>query len=712
MQHIEDFVRDLFLKTENLKWLTKTIMDKYLLYSQKNSLNGFQRYIFPDIIRKVRYEINIEEESVKTRTDSRQKLENSIDKKERQHMENFVRDLFSKNNNFDLLNKRNVTEMYLLHSQKDKLNPIQRYIFSCIIVKVYYETATKEESVEASKKQTIHPSAAQEEKSGPQKDGKSNSLGELPEGSKKMQPESLLSETGYRSKVGKTSLDTSDTVTIVPKGKEDVEVTDEKSKFSEFDVSKKESVEGNKKQTINPPAVPEEKSRAPKDNKSNSSSELPVSTQEMQPESLLSRVDSCQKVEDNTSLDANVIVAMELRAERDVEKRRKLFKNVKSTIKDFKGMKQSLPLPRPTKRILSKEILLNKHQNRVKKTNRCRGNKPSHLAGTMKISKHPFANSLQKLTNDKEFKEELPVKTTPLADQSSVKKQQKIVTKRLQTLEEMKPVLEDSNECSILSKSYLTDNDRRPAPYSPPACEKLPDKEDSLISLEEISDSTPTRCCLASKRLAESDSKSMGELTPPMKIKRIISSDPGIKNSSIHMQLFRNHTVDYPPYVVSATEKRRLVIKSDSETWSQIKFIELSSQLTGDGSSTPFVVKKYSQQKNMSLKYVNFIKADGSKKRKTVKTFRITISKMVIWKNRDSDSETESSPVIKEKKTKIKCKKKTSRYKLKAISKAFNLTQKQFLLLTQKEAAKCKTGTVGACISRSPSYATRGHRSL
>ena len=111
----------------------------------------------------------------------------------------------------------------------------------------------------------------------------------------------------------------------------------------------------------------------------------------------------------------------------------------------------------------------------------------------------------------KPIHEESQGKTTSFADQPTEKKQ-KAVTKRLSAFEVLQSVLEDSNDGSLLSQSDLTDDDRASAPRSSPVCENLPDKEDSLIPLEEISDSTPTRRRLASKKLLESDSESMGAL--------------------------------------------------------------------------------------------------------------------------------------------------------------------------------------------------------
>ena len=756
MQYIEDFVHNLFSRAEDVNLLNiRNIKYIYLLHSQKSRLNVFERGIFPDIIRKVRYKIAIEKESgapkdgiinspgelpeiakemqPETRTGSRKKMEDRIEEKEKQHMEDFVRDLFSRTEDFNLLTKRIVMEMYMLHSQKDKLNALQRHIFRGIIMKVFNEFPIEEESVKANKKQTINPPAAQDEKSRATIDG--NSSGE----SSEMQPET---RTGSRKKMEdrieeKEKQHMEDFVRDLFSRTEDFNLLtkrivmemymlhSQKDKlnalqrhifrgiimkvFNEFPIEE-ESVKANKKQTINPPAAQDEKSRATIDG--NSSGESSESGQEMEPESQLSRASSCQKVEDNISPDAGVTVAIELKGEGDVERKPDLSKNVKSTIQDFKGMKWSLPLLHPTKQIMSKEILLNNPQDKVKKISLCRGNKPSHPASATKISKPSLANSLQRLKTDKEFNEELPVKTTPLAHQSIVKKQSKTVTKGLATLEVMQPMLEDHNDGSVLSKSYLTDDDRGPDPNSSPACEKLLDKEDSLIPLEETSDSTPTRCCLATKRLVESNSKGIGDLTLPVKIKRIISSDSCSKNSSIRMELFRNHTVDYPPHIVSATEQRMLVIKSNSETRSPIKLIELPNQLIGDSSSTPLVMKEYSQQKNISLIYVNCTKADESKERKIMKLFRISISKKVIWENMDSESETESPPVIKEEKTKIKCKKKISRYKLESKYIAFNLIRKQFMLLTRRAAEECKTDTVKACTSKSPCYTTRDHQSF
>ena len=78
------------------------------------------------------------------------------------------------------------------------------------------------------------------------------------------------------------------------------------------------------------------------------------------------------------------------------------------------------------------------------------------------------------------------------------REKQKAVTKRLSAFEVLQSVLEDSNDGSLLSKSDLTDDDRASAPRSSPVCENLPDEEDSLIPLEEISElySYSTPSCL------------------------------------------------------------------------------------------------------------------------------------------------------------------------------------------------------------------------
>ena len=130
------------------------------------------------------------------------------------------------------------------------------------------------------------------------------------------------------------------------------------------------------------------------------------------------------------------------------------------------------------------------------------------------------------------------------------------------------------------------------------------------------------------------------------------------------MRLFRNRIVDYSLHVPNTTKKRKPVIETDSETQSRIKLIQLSDLSTGDSTSAPLIVKGSSRQKNKGSKYANCTKVNESKERKTVKPFRISISKKEILKITDSESEIESSHLIKEKKTKIKRKKKkTSKYK-------------------------------------------------
>ena len=51
-----------------------------------------------------------------------------------------------------------------------------------------------------------------------------------------------------------------------------------------------------------------------------------------------------------------------------------------------------------------------------------------------------------------------------------------------------------------------------------------------------------------------------------------------------------------------------------------------------------------------------------------------------------------------------------AKYKLEAECIALNLARTQFMLLTKREAEKCKTDALGSCTSKSPMYATGGHR--
>ena len=386
----------------------------------------------------------------------------NMEEEEKQRMEDFVRDLFSKTDDFNLLTKKIVGKKYLQHSQKDSLNPQQKSIFADIIVKLLFE----------------------------------------------------------------------------------------------FNVGNEESVKANGNKIITPPSA-QEKSGVPEDGNSNSPSELSKSAQETQPQTLLSRTGSCPKVENETSLDACTTEVIELEEKEDVEaveKKLELSKNAKkSTMEDVKDKQWSLLSLRPSKRILSRQILINDFQDKVKKTSPYKF--PSPFASAT-IPKHPLTNSFQKLTNEKSIHEESQGKTTSFADQPTEKKQ-KAVTKRLSAFEVLQSVLEDSNDGSLLSKRDLTDDDRASAPRSSPVCENLPDKEDNLIPLEEISDSTPTRRRLASKKLLESDSESMGGFTPPTKIKKVISSDSDCKNSPIRMRLFRNRIVDYSLHVPNTAKKKK-----------------------------------------------------------------------------------------------------------------------------------------------------------
>ena len=310
----------------------------------------------------------------------------NMEEEEKQRMEDFVRDLFSKTDDFNLLTKKIVGKKYLQHSQKDSLNPQQKSIFADIIVKLLFE----------------------------------------------------------------------------------------------FNVGNEESVKANENKIITPPSA-QEKSGVPEDGNSNSPSELSKSAQETQPQTLLSRTGSCPKVENETSLDACTTEVIELEEKEDVEaveKKLELSKNAKkSTMEDVKDKQWSLLSLRPSKRILSRQILINDFQDKVKKTSPYKF--PSPFASAT-IPKHPLTNSFQKLTNEKSIHEESQGKTTSFADQPTEKKQ-KAVTKRLSAFEVLQSVLEDSNDGSLLSKRDLTDDDRASAPRSSPVCENLPDKEDNLI---------------------------------------------------------------------------------------------------------------------------------------------------------------------------------------------------------------------------------------
>ena len=412
----------------------------------------------------------------------------NMEEEEKQRMEDFVRDLFSKTDDFNLLTKKIVGKKYLQHSQKDSLNPQQKSIFADIIVKLLFE----------------------------------------------------------------------------------------------FNVGNEESVKANGNKIITPPSA-QEKSGVPEDGNSNSPSELSKSAQETQPQTLLSRTGSCPKVENETSLDACTTEVIELEEKEDVEaveKKLELSKNAKkSTMEDVKDKQWSLLSLRPSKRILSRQILINDFQDKVKKTSPYKF--PSPFASAT-IPKHPLTNSFQKLTNEKTIHEESQGKTTSFADQPTEKKQ-KAVTKRLSAFEVLQSVLEDSNDGSLLSKRDLTDDDRASAPRSSPVCENLPDKEDNLIPLEEISDSTPTRRRLASKKLLESDSESMGGFTPPTKIKKVISSDSDCKNSPIRMRLFRNRIVDYSLHVPNTAKKKKKFLSANCKKNKKQKKKTKTNSIAVDG---------------------------------------------------------------------------------------------------------------------------------
>ena len=51
-----------------------------------------------------------------------------------------------------------------------------------------------------------------------------------------------------------------------------------------------------------------------------------------------------------------------------------------------------------------------------------------------------------------------------------------------------------------------------------------------------------------------------------------------------------------------------------------------------------------------------------------------------------------------------------AKYKLESESTALNLARTKFMLLTKKEAEKCKTVALRTCTSQSMTYITRGHR--
>ena len=249
----------------------------------------------------------------------------NMEEEEKQRMEDFVRDLFSKTD-FNLLTKKIVGKKYLQHSQKDSLNPQQKSIFADIIVKLLFE----------------------------------------------------------------------------------------------FNVGNEESVKANENKIITPPSAQEE-SGVPEDGNSNSPSELSKSAQETQPQTLLSRTGSYPKVENETSLDACTTEVIELEEKEDVEaveKKLELSKNAKkSTIEDVKDKQWSLLSLRPSKRILSRQILINNFQDKVKTSPY---KFPSPFASAT-IPKHPFTNSFQKLTNEKSIHEESQGKITSFADQPTEK---------------------------------------------------------------------------------------------------------------------------------------------------------------------------------------------------------------------------------------------------------------------------------------------------
>ena len=153
----------------------------------------------------------------------------NMEEDEKQRMEDFVRGLFSKTDDFNLLTKKIVGKKYLQHSQKDSLNPQQKSIFADIIVKLLFEfNVGNEESVKANENKIITPPSAQE-KSGVPEDGNSNSPSELSKSAQETQPQTLLSRIGSCPKVeNETSLDACTTEVIELEEKEDVEAVEKK----------------------------------------------------------------------------------------------------------------------------------------------------------------------------------------------------------------------------------------------------------------------------------------------------------------------------------------------------------------------------------------------------------------------------------------------------------------------------------------------------
>lgn len=438
-----------------------------------------------------------------------------------------------------------------------------------------------------------------------------------------------------------------------------------------------ESAKRNAKNCVIPPVAQEEKSEG---GKVNSPDGLSRNAQETQPKSLLlSKIDPCLKVEDETSLDACATENVQSEKEeekRDVEsvkKKPELFEKAKKlAIQDTNERRKRLLFSlQPTKTVLSRQILINNFRDKVKKTSPSKfilnkSSSPGHVLSVTTVSKSPsITDGSQKLTNDKDINKVAQDKAGSFNGHSA-EKQHKVTSKRLSAFEVLQSVLEDSNDGSVLSKSDFTDDDRTSGVRSSPACDSLADKEDSLIPLEEISDSTPTRRRFASKRLLQSDDESTEGFTPPTKIKRIISSDSDSKNSPIRMRLFRNRIVDYSLRVPNTTEKRKSVIESDSESQSPFKALQASDLSTADSSPAPLKVKVSIRQKHKDSEYENCTKAEKYKERKIVKPFRISISKREILKASDSESDIESSPVIKETKNKPKRKKKSSKHKTNA----------------------------------------------
>lgn len=507
----------------------------------------------------------------------------NMEEEEKQRMEDFVRGLFSKTEDFNLLTKKIVRKKYLQHSRKESLNTEEKSIFADIIVKLLFE----------------------------------------------------------------------------------------------FNVGTEESAKRNAKNCVIPPVAEEEKSEA---GKVNSPDGLSRNAQETRPKSLLlSKIDPCLKVEDETSLDAcateNVRSGKEEEERKDVEsvkKKPELFEKAKKlAIQDTNERRKRLLFSlQPTKTVLSRQILINNFRDKVKKTSPSKfilneSSSPSHVLSVTTVSKSPsITDGSQKLTNDKDVK--VAQGKAGSFNGHSVEKQHKVTSKRLSAFEVLQSVLEDSNDGSVLSKSDFTDDDRTSGVRSSPACDSLADKEDTLIPLDEISDSTPTRRRFASKRLLESDDESTEGFTPPTKIKRIISSDSDSKNSPIRMRLFRNRIVDYSLRVPNTTEKRKSVIESDSESQSPFKALQASDLSTADSSPAPLKVKVSIRQKHKDSEYENCTKAEKYKERKIVKPFRISISKREILKASDSESDIEISPVIKETKNKPKRKKKSSKHKTNA----------------------------------------------